>query len=454
MTEFIIKKLPYDLSSQAGLALVGKYLRRINLNALVDPVFPVRSGLPNSAIFKSYLALLCQGKSDFDAIEGFRGDAFFTRALNLDTVPSSPTLRQRMDAQASHWFDLSARINEALLSCRIEGKGVDFGSLPCGYTPLDIDTFAMDNSGTAKELVGRTYAGVDGYCPLASYLGTAGFCLELALRPGVQHSACESEYDLERILLMAARLAQGSLLLRADSGFCSKALMQAIAGWARGLEREIVFLIKWNPRSTPVERIAQGKVADQDTIWCHVRDGKRECVWEQGIELHDQGEEHQLTARRIYRLTERTIDKHGQPLLLPEYILEGWTTTLPQRFTPGQILALYCDHATHEQFHSEFKGDMALERLPSGKFDTNYLVCQLAAVAMNLLRLIGQHTLHGEDAPMRHKASRRRIKTVMQEMIYKAGRMIHHAGRWVLGLGANDPGFAVFQCHYAGVGSG
>ena len=44
MTEFIIKKLPYDLSSHAGLAFVGKYLKRINLNALVDPAFPVRSG--------------------------------------------------------------------------------------------------------------------------------------------------------------------------------------------------------------------------------------------------------------------------------------------------------------------------------------------------------------------------------------------------------------------------
>ena len=454
MTEFLIKKLPYDLSSQAGLALVGKYLRRINLNALVDPAFPVRSGVANSAILKSYLALLCQGKSDFDAIEAYRGDAFFTRALNLDAVPSSPTLRQRMNAQASSWFDLTARINEAVLSMRIEGKGVDFCALPCGYTPLDIDTFAMDNSGTAKELVGRTYAGVDGYCPLASYLGTAGFCLELALRPGVQHSARESAYDFERILPMAARLVGGRLLLRADSGFCSKALMQAIAHQGRALEREIAFLIKWNPRSTPVERIAQDKVADPDTIWCHVREGKRECVWQQGIELHDKGDEHKLPARRIYRLTERSIDKHGQPLLLPEYILEGWTTTLPQRFTAGQILALYCDHATHEQFHSEFKSDMALERLPSGKFDTNYLVCQLAAVAMNLLRLIGQHTLHGDEAPVRHKASRRRIKTVMQEMIYKAGRMIHHAGRWVLGLGANDPGFAAFQRHYAGVGSG
>ena len=42
---------------------------------------------------------------------------------------------------------------------------------------------------TKKELVGRTYAGVEGYCPFADYLGSLGYCLELALRPGVQHSA-------------------------------------------------------------------------------------------------------------------------------------------------------------------------------------------------------------------------------------------------------------------------
>jgi len=101
-------------------------------------------------------------------------------------------------------------------------------------------------------------------------------------------------------------------------------------------------------------------------------------------------------------------------------------------------MALYCDHATHEQFHAEFKSDMDLERLPSGKFDTNYPVCRLAAVAMNLLRLIGQNTLNEPDAPVRHPAQRRRIKTVLHEMMYKAARMIRHAGRWVLGLGAGD----------------
>jgi len=67
---------------------------------------------------------------------------------------------------------------------------------------------------------------------------------------------------------------------------------------------------------------------------------------------------------------------------------------------------------------------------------------------MNLLRLIGQHTLNGPDAPVRHTAKRRRIKTVMQEMMFKAGRMIKHAGRWILGLGESDSGFAVFERHY------
>jgi len=447
MTDFLIKRLPYDLSSHAGLALIGQYLKRININALIDPAFPVRSGIANSDILKSYLGLLCLGKNDFDAIESFRGNAFFMRALGLQAVPSSPTLRQRLDTHASDWFELAAQFNQALLGSRIEGRAIDFGALACGYTPVDLDTFAMDNSDTQKELVGRTYTGVDGYCPLAVYLGRLGYCLELALRPGVQHSACESEYNLERALPLAASLVTGPLLVRADAGFCSVKLMQEISAQSAAHGREMALIIKWNPRKTPVETVAAGKVADAGTAWQTLRPGKRECVWQEALESAGVGSVSN-PARRIYRLTERTIDKHGHALLLPEYVLEGWTTTLPGRFGPAEVIALYADHATHEQFHAEFKSDMDLERLPSGKFDTNYLVCRFAAVAMNLLRLVGQHTLNEPDAPVRHPAQRRRIKTVMQEMMFKAARMIRYAGRWVLGLGAGDSGFAVFDRHY------
>lgn len=57
---------------------------------------------------------------------------------------------------------------------------------------------------------------------------------------------------------------------------------------------------------------------------------------------------------------------------------------------------------------------------------------------MNILRLIGQRGLLGDDAPVRHAAKRRRIKTVMQELIYRAGRIIASGRRLILGLGAND----------------
>ena len=39
MTDFIIKKLPYDLTSNAGLALVGQYTKRLEISASVDRKF-------------------------------------------------------------------------------------------------------------------------------------------------------------------------------------------------------------------------------------------------------------------------------------------------------------------------------------------------------------------------------------------------------------------------------
>ena len=92
--------------------------------------------------------------------------------------------------------------------------------------------------------MGRTYEGVDGYCPFAVSLGSMSYCQDLALRPGVQHSAYESKYNFERAFPMAARLVAGALLFRADSGFCSLKLMQETTRQAFELNREIAILIK------------------------------------------------------------------------------------------------------------------------------------------------------------------------------------------------------------------
>ena len=49
------------------------------------------------------------------------------------------------------------------------------------------------------------------------------------------------------------------------------------------------------------------------------------------------------------------------------------------------IIELYHNHAICEQFHSEIKTDMDMERMPSGKFDTNALILKLGMIAYNVL---------------------------------------------------------------------
>lgn len=103
------------------------------------------------------------------------------------------------------------------------------------------------------------------------------------------------------------------------------------------------------------------------------------------------------------RAVERTVDPNGQLLLIPEIELEGWWTTLdlPEK----QVIGLYEDHGTSEQFHSEIKSDLDIERLPSGKFATNALILTLGGLAYNILRAIGQLGLVDGNSPMRHPAN-------------------------------------------------
>lgn len=443
MRRIEVKQLDYDLTPVGGLALVGHYLKALGPQwTALERALPVRAGVSNSDVLRSYLGLLAQGKSDFDAVENYRGDKFFKESLGIGLLPSSPTLRQRLDGQAQALFEHVPGMIERLLG----SQRPDYGVLPCGWLPLDVDTFAMDNGGTRKEGVGRTYAGVDGYCPLAAYLGAHGFCLELALRPGVQHSARETDFNLERVIPMAQRLSAGGpkapILERLDAGFDSVALMRSIEACNQAGQPQVDWLIKWNPRSVDRAALLARLDVDANTQWHQPREGKRVTVWEEALQIEDISR----PLRRVLRLVERTIDRHGQQLIVPEIDLEGWSTSLSaEPFNAEKIIALYADHGTHEQFHAEFKTDLDLERLPSGKFDTNYLVCQLAALAMDILRLMGQRGLLGPDAPVRHAAKRRRIKTVIQELIYRAGRIIESGRRLILGLGANDRAAQAFE---------
>lgn len=179
-----------------------------------------------------------------------------------------------------------------------------------------------------------------------------------------------------------------------DSGFDAARLMSCIESCNQGGMGsaanagavQVNFPIKWNPRSTDVAALATRLGDDPTTHWDQQYAGKRATTWERAV-----------TVDGVQRPVRRA-------LRVPELTLDGWTTSLPAHLGAQDVIGLYADHGTHEQFHSEFKTDLDLTRLRPGKFDTNDLVCQLAAVAMNILRLIGQRGLLGPDSPVRHKS--------------------------------------------------
>lgn len=443
MPRFHLKQSRRHLTSNAGLLLVGQCAEAAQIDRL-DSRYPTAKGLRTSDIVKSYLGLLSLGKSDFEAIEAFRDEPFFKQALNVQKVPSSVWLRQRLERLAegpSTGVGLRDVLAEQSVTL-LQRTGAPI-SAHQGFVNVDFDTFVMDNSGTKKEHVSRTYQGVDGYTPIAAYLGNEGWCLSLELRPGSQHSALETHYFLERVLPRVRALAPADqpVLTRSDSGFDSARLLfqqdDEKRAWAEE-GRRFEYLVKWNPRKQdPSDWILR---ADQAGAWREARPGKRVALLDLTVERAWAKQTRRF--RLVVRLIERTTDKKGQHLLLPDVQLEGWWTSLDS--APADVIQRYCEHATHEQYHSEFKTDLDLERLPSGKFDCNDLILQVAMLAYNCLRLIGQLGLTGELSPVRHPAKRRRLRTVLQELMYCAAQFVRKARQWVLDFGQHCPSFNAF----------
>lgn len=200
----------------------------------------------------------------------------------------------------------------------------------------------------------------------------------------------------------------------------------------------VSFIIKRNPRQESKEEWLESVRECCQNIQ-HPRDGKTVYIGQTfrnvTYSLSD-NEEKTVGIRTIYEITERTIDRYGQYFIVPDIELGTYrtNTSLPDE----TVIDLYHAHGESEQYHSEIKTDMDVERLPSGKFESNKLVLELTMIAYNILRIIGQKSLKKKDAPGRKKIHRRRIRTVISNLMQFAGHLTEHAGRLVLSIGRSN----------------
>ena len=81
---------------------------------------------------------------------------------------------------------------------------------------------------------------------------------------------------------------------------------------------------------------------------------------------------------------------------------------------------------------------MDVERLPSGKFETNVLVLKLTVIAYNILRIIGQGTIGKRATRQKRDVKRRRLRTVISDLIMIASHITNHARQLIMGLGKSN----------------
>ena len=435
MKKLIITTTNERIIPAGGLAVVGAILGKSEFvkkaNRMDVTANRSQHQIKNGDVFLTYIGCLCMGKPQFEAVHEMDDDReFYEAALGITRdIPSEATLRQRMD-------DIGSSRRKEILDANIEMlklNGIHPGKLPSGMVPVDIDVTPMDNSKSSKQGVSRTYKGFDGYAPIMAYIGTEGYLINCELREGKQHCQKHTPEFLRETIDLCRRITDAPLLIRLDSGNDSADNIGIL------LEAGCFFIIKRNPRKESKEEWLDSMKAVCTNV-THPREGKSVYVGQTFKDVTyrgSDGESHTITLRTGYEIIERETDKHGQYLFPHDIELNTWWTNLG--WADQDIIAAYHAHGECEQYHSEIKTDMDVERLPSSKFETNELVMELTILAYNILRMIGQETIGNRgDHPSRHKVRRRRLRTVIGNMIMMACHITTHARQLFMGLGSSN----------------
>lgn len=414
-----------------GLSVVGALLGKSDfvkkLNRMDVTKNRSQHQIKNGDILLTYLGMLCMGKPYFEAVHEMDDDKeFYKAALGITrNIPSEETLRQRMD-------DIGDSLRQTILEENIAlllANDIKPTALENGYVPVDIDVTPMDNSNSKKEGVSRTYKGFDGYAPMMAYIGTEGYAINFELREGKQHCQKGTVEFLQETIELCKKLTDQPLLIRLDSG------NDSIDNVAVLMDSGCYFIIKRNLR-----RESKEDWFDMAKQFCknieNPRDGKTVYKGSDWKTVTSKQFDKEFTLRAGYEITERTIDKNGQFYLIPDIEVETWWTNLG--VDDQEIINLYHAHGECEQFHSEIKTDMDLERLPSGKFNTNALILELAIMAYNILRMIGQGTIGGRAPRQKRDVKRRRLHTVISNLIMMACHITSHARQLIMGLGKSN----------------
>jgi len=359
------------LSSDGGLLLLRQVDQHLGLSraaaaAIPDPRDPERIHHGLRDLLAQRLYGLCCGYEDLNDHKALRADVLMQTAVGrAELLASAPTFSrlENRATRAQAWA-----LHEVLVAQFIASHKVAPAELV-----LDIDASDVPLHGNQE--LSQFHAYYDHHCYLPLYVFCGQAMLACYLRPskidGARHAAAV-------IKLLVRRLRQvwpsTRFILRADSGFCRRRLLQwcerSGVGYVIGLAR--------NARLHAAVEYAEAALADG-----YAATGtKQRCIGEFGYAAKTWSHERRVLTRLEY----------GAQGTNPRFIvtnLEGDAVQLYDR--------LYCQRGEAENRIKEAQLDLFGTRASCTRFMANQLRLLLAALAYTLMVRLRELALHASE---------------------------------------------------------
>ena len=416
------------LTSFAGLELIGRYFRRLDLKGLLRSAssWLPRSDFGAAPMVVLLLTLLITGGRRVRHVAYMEGDPLVRRVSGLGRIPTLHTVGRWLRGFDAGGVAALLGVNERLVGEVIERS--DLRRLT-----LDVDGSVV-STGLQVEGARRGFnphrRKVPSYYPITAYEANTGQVLRVQNRAGNVHDGKASVVFLEELFgqLEATLERRHVLEMRMDAAFFREDVIDLLE--AEGAEYAIkVPFYTWLGLK---ERIAKRR------RWRRVDDSV-EC-FEQRIPVPTWSRSMRVV---IYRkkVAHWTRKNFQLDLFDPDDGHYEYSAIVTNKAVTGRTLWFFlCGRGTHEKVYAELKNGFAFDCIPTQRYQANSAWQVLSILAFNLIRGLQAAVTEQRTTNRKRRATRvfEAIQTLRYRLINRAGLLVQPNGRATLDVGNNS----------------
>ena len=388
------------LTANAGLALFGEFMSGLGLQRWLAQEMP-KPGSGRGYQAETYVMplalMLTGGGRSLEDLRTLKNDTALTTLLKQKTLPSTDAVGDwlRRTGAGSGLAGLD-RINRRTVATRLRQTGITRHTLDCDASQIVAE----------KEAAQFTYKGEQGYMPMIGHLAEAGVIIHDEFREG---NIAPATQNLEFIKACETRLPAGHVIahVRLDA-----------AGYQSGIFNYLEETGKTFAIGGRLDPPTQQAIADiPETAWKHYPD----CALSETLHsMNETNKAFRLIVVRYKRQVELFGDAPKYHVIASNRV-ESTEATLVWYRQRGEV---------SENGIKELKIGFGMERMPCGQFAANAAFFRIGIIAHNLFVLF-KHSVLGEGW-QRHK-----VATVRWRLFHLPGKVVRHAGAWVLKVAAS-----------------